>query len=165
MLPVLARFLRRNEIAVVVPSLMFMGDRLQFGSEDKMFVPISIVLASQLVIAVADDVPKFDIARGCKIDSAAAFDPNSGMSGTIKRCMEDEQKAKDQLQTGWSGFAGSDRTMCVASSTNDSSTPPSYVDLLTCLEDQQLARKLPKGIIQKRSAAAIAERSDVAILP
>ena len=35
-----------------------------------MLIPYSmILLASQLVIAVADDVPKFDIARGCKVDS------------------------------------------------------------------------------------------------
>ena len=35
-------------------------------------MPISfsmIVLSSQLVIAVADQVPKFDIARSCKLDA------------------------------------------------------------------------------------------------
>jgi hypothetical protein len=110
-----------------------------------MLIPFSmIVLASQLVIAVADDWPKFDIARGCKIDSTAAFDPNAGLNETIKRCVSDEQKAKDQLETQWSGFGSSDRTMCVGSTTNDSAVPPSYVDLLTCLQEQQLARKLPK---------------------
>jgi hypothetical protein len=111
-----------------------------------MFVPIPImILASQLVIAVADEVPKFDISRGCKVDSNAVFDPSLGKSGTIKRCMDDEQQAKDQLQAQWSGFASSDRTMCIGSTTADSSNPPSYVDLLTCLQDQQLARKLPKN--------------------
>ena len=107
-----------------------------------------IVLTSQLVIAVADGPPKFDIARGCKVDSASAFDPKAGMSATIKRCMDDEQQAKDQLETQWAGFTGSDRAMCtseaVGSKADDNSTPPSYVDLLTCLQDQQLARKLPK---------------------
>jgi hypothetical protein len=114
-----------------------------------MLIPVSmLILASQLVIAVADDVPKFDIARGCKIDSASAFDPNAGLNATIKRCVDDEQLAKDQLQTQWSGFANSDRVMCtretVGEKGDDSSTPPSYVELLTCLQDQQLARKLPK---------------------
>ncbi len=110
-----------------------------------MLIPFSmIVLASQLVVAVADDVPKFDIARGCKIDSTAAFDLNAGLDETIKRCVSDEQKAKDQLETQWSGFGSSDRTMCLGSATNDSAVPPSYVDLLTCLQEQQLARKLPK---------------------
>ena len=53
-----------------------------------------IVLSSQLVVAVADHPPAFDIARGCKVDSASAFDPNAGMNATIKRCMDDEQQAK-----------------------------------------------------------------------
>ena len=51
-----------------------------------------IVLSSQLVVAVADHPPAFDIARGCKVDSASAFDPNAGMNA---RCMDDEQQAKD----------------------------------------------------------------------
>ena len=107
-----------------------------------MLIPFSmIVLASQLVIAVADDVPKFDIARGCKIDSTSAFDLNSGMNETIKKCVSDEQQAKGQLETQWAGFIAADRTMCTASTTNDSTIPPSYVDLLTCLQDQQLVRK------------------------
>jgi len=103
-----------------------------------------IVLASQLVIAVADDVPKFDIARGCRIDSTTGFDLNAGMNENIKRCVNDEQQAKGQLETQWTGLANSGRTMCTGATTNDSSTPPSYVELLTCLQDQQLVRKLPK---------------------
>jgi hypothetical protein len=69
-----------------------------------MHIPM-IVLTSQLVLTVADQPPKFDIARGCKVDSASAFDPNAGMNAT----------------------------------------PPSYVELLTCVQDAQLARKLPKN--------------------
>jgi hypothetical protein len=58
-------------------------------------VPISnLVVASQLLIAVASDVPEFDIARGCKIDSTSAFDLNSGMNETIKRCVSDEQQSE-----------------------------------------------------------------------
>jgi hypothetical protein len=114
-----------------------------------MLIPVSIlILASHLVIAVADDVPKFDIARGCKVDSSTAYDPNAGLNATIKRCMDDEQQAKDQLQTQWSGFANADRTMCIGETVGDksdqSSTPPSYVELLTCLQDQKSARALPK---------------------
>jgi hypothetical protein len=37
-----------------------------------------VVLGSQLVITVADEVPRFDIAKGCKIHSAAAFDLKAG---------------------------------------------------------------------------------------
>ena len=113
-----------------------------------MLISIPMILASQLVVAVADNLPQFNIERGCKVDSAAAFDPNAGMSATIKRCMDDEKQARDQLQTKWSDFPNSDRAMCmtetVGEKSDDNSTPPSYVELLTCLQDQQLARKLPK---------------------
>jgi hypothetical protein len=114
-----------------------------------MLVPVSImILASHLVITIADDVPKFDIERECRVDSASAYDLNAGMSETIKRCVNDEQQAKSQLETQWSDFIGSDRAMCIRATVgdirDDSVTPPSYVELLTCLQDQQFARKLPK---------------------
>jgi hypothetical protein len=111
-----------------------------------MLLPVSVmILASQLVIVVSDDVPKFNIARGCKVDSTSAFDLNAGLNETIKRCVSDEQQAKDKLQARWSEFAVADRRMCGGETTDDdSATPPSYVELLICLQDQQLARKLPK---------------------
>ncbi|KJC35159.1 hypothetical protein UB31_28975 [Bradyrhizobium sp. LTSP849] len=109
----------------------------------------TVVLTLPLIFTVADTVPTFNIQRGCKVDSAAAFDPNAGMSATIKRCVDDEQRAKDQLQTQWSVFLASDRTMCmsvaVGEKADDNAMPPSYVELLTCLQDQQFARKLPKN--------------------
>jgi len=110
-----------------------------------MLIPFApLVLASQLIVAVADDVPNFNIERGCKIDSAAASLP-AGVDATIKRCADDEQAAKGQLQTEWSQFAASDKKLCVGETTNDASTPPSYVELLTCLQGQQIVRKLPKN--------------------
>ena len=37
-----------------------------------MLLPLlTLVLAAQLIIAVANDVPKFNIERGCKIDGTA----------------------------------------------------------------------------------------------
>jgi hypothetical protein len=99
-----------------------------------MHIPM-IVLTSHLVVAVADHPPTFDIARGCKVDSVSAFDPNAGMNATIKRCMDDEQHAKDQLEAQWSGFVNSDRIMCTTETVGEKAdagaTPPSYVELLT----------------------------------
>jgi hypothetical protein len=105
----------------------------------------TMVLTSSLIVTVADNVPNFNIERGCKDDSAAASDPNAGLNATIKRCADDEQKAKDQLQTGWSQFEPSDKKICMGLATgNAASITQSYVELLTCLQGQQLAKKLPK---------------------
>jgi hypothetical protein len=110
-----------------------------------MLIPFStMVLASQMMVMVADNVPNFNIERGCKIDSASLFDQNAGLNATIKRCSDDEQAAKDQLQTRWEQFVPSDKKQCMGLTTDDASTPPSYVELLTCLQGQQLVRKLPK---------------------
>jgi hypothetical protein len=108
-----------------------------------MLIPFSIiVLGTQLVITVADGVPKFDIARGCRVDSADAYDVNAGLNATIKRCVADEKQALTQLQAQWTQFQGSDRSQCIQE-TNIGDTP-SYVELLTCLQGAKLARQLPK---------------------
>jgi hypothetical protein len=101
----------------------------------------TLVLASQLIVAVADNVPNFNIERGCNVDSVSAVDPDAGLNATIKRCADDEQKAKEQLQTQWTQFAPSDKKMCMELTADDPSNSPSYVELMTCLHGQQLVRR------------------------
>ena len=95
-----------------------------------------IVLSSQLIVPVADGVPKFDAARSCKLDVAAT----AGLSvdQSTKSCMNDEQKAKQQLAGQWSKFPAPSRASC-ASQERIGGTP-SYVSLLTCLQLGQWAR-------------------------
>ena len=95
-----------------------------------------IILGSHLFITVADEVPRFDIARGCRLDNAAS----SGLAEQepLNKCMSDEQNARQQLQRQWSEFAKSDRASCTADTTNDDT--PSYVELLTCLQEAQEVR-------------------------
>ncbi|MGY3608192.1 hypothetical protein [Bradyrhizobium sp. Leo121] len=102
------------------------------------FLPL--LLASQLIVTVAHNVPNFDIERGCKIDSASVFDPNVGLSAAIKKCVDDEQKAKDQLQKQWTQFAPSEKKICMGLTADDASIPPSYVELETCFYGQRLVR-------------------------
>jgi hypothetical protein len=105
----------------------------------------TLVLASQLIVPVADNVPKFNIERGCKVDSTSTS-LDVGLNESIERCVQDEQQARDQLQTQWSQFAPSDRVMCNSLTTNNegAGVPPSYVELLTCLQGQLLVKKLDK---------------------
>jgi len=108
-----------------------------------MLIPFSmIVLGTQLVMTVADGVPKFDIARGCRLDSTQAFDLSAGLNETGKKCVADEQQALAQRQTQWSQFRSSDEAQGIEE-TNIGGTP-SYADLLTCLQLAKEARQLPK---------------------
>ena len=52
------------------------------------FTVSMVMLGTQLVVPVADGVPKFDIARSCKLDVAAT----AGLTVTqsVKTCISDE---------------------------------------------------------------------------
>jgi hypothetical protein len=96
-------------------------------------MPISIsmiILSSQLVVAVADQVPKFDIARSCKLDAAAMA--GISVDQPLQNCMNDEQRAQQQLGSQWSKFNASSRAACVSDESVGGT--PSYVSLLTCLQ-------------------------------
>jgi hypothetical protein len=102
-------------------------------------MPISvsmIVLGSQLVMPVADGVPKFDITRSCKLDVAAT----AGLTVTesVKTCISDEQKARRQLAGQWSKFPAPGRVSCTSQESIGGT--PSYVSLQTCLQMGQWSR-------------------------
>jgi hypothetical protein len=108
-----------------------------------LLIPISMIaLSAQLVVRVADTVPEFDIARGCRLDSAQAFDPKAGLNETVKRCVADEQGAVEQLKKQWPQFREADKTQCIGETKIGGTA--SYVDLLTCLQLAKDARQLPK---------------------
>jgi hypothetical protein len=102
-------------------------------------MPISfsmVVMSSQLVVAVADGVPNFDIARSCKLDTAATAGLTVDQS--MKSCVNDEQKAKAQLADQWSKFSAPSRASCTSQESVGGT--PSYVSLLTCLQMGQWTR-------------------------
>src|ERR1700691_2010466 len=93
-----------------------------------------LVLASQLMTVAAEDVPVFDIARGCKEEGNTVE--------SSERCTRDEGKARGQLQTEWSQFGSTAKSTCTRETNIDGT--PSYVELLTCLEMARDAKKLEK---------------------
>jgi hypothetical protein len=80
-------------------------------------------------------VPMLDVAPSCR---GAAASAGSEHGKTMKRCLDDEQEARDQLVNRWSKFAMADRDRCVRSVSAFSS---SYVELLTCVEMTQHAER------------------------
>ena len=98
-----------------------------------MSIRIPAILFGSLLattVAMADTVPKYDMARTCRLDHAAA----SGLAVTesMKNCVRDEKKAFGQLQKQWPKFASAKRSGCVSQNTIGGT--PSYVGLLTCLQ-------------------------------
>jgi hypothetical protein len=94
-----------------------------------------LFLASQLVVSVADEVPKLDVTSTCRAESAV-------VQANAQGCMTDEQNARDALAKDWGQFAASDKTSCTEMTKTGGSS--SYVELLSCLEMKRDARKLPK---------------------
>ena len=89
-----------------------------------------IALSSQLVVTVADGVPVFDIARSCKLDLAATAGLTVDQS--LKTCMSDETRARQQLARQWSKFSPSSKANCIPQESIGGT--PSYVSLQTCLQ-------------------------------
>jgi hypothetical protein len=55
-------------------------------------------------------------------------------------CRRDEQDARDKLKDDWSQYSGEDRSRCADFVRVGG--PPSYVELLTCLEMAKQAKEL-----------------------
>src|SRR5258708_12504195 len=95
-----------------------------------MRIPFPVVILGSLLaatVAMADSVPKYDMARTCRLDHAAA----SGLAVTesMKGCVRDEKRAFGQLQKQWPKFSGAKRAGCV--SQNTTGATPRYADFLT----------------------------------
>ena len=92
----------------------------------------AVLLGSLLAstVAMADSVPKYDMARTCRLDHAAAS--GLAISESMKNCMRDEKQALGQLQKQWPKFTSAKRAGCVSQNTIGGT--PSYVGLLTCLQ-------------------------------
>lgn len=99
----------------------------------------ALVLASQLWGAAAHNVPQFNIERGCK-ETTIANGPKAQLDETV--CVQDEQNALERLRSLWPQTPPSDRAMCTGETTAVSDVMPSYVELLDCVEEQQLVKKL-----------------------
>ena len=98
----------------------------------------AMALGSQGAVAVADDVPTFDVRATCRAESQG--DPGAG---TVAACMADEQKARETLVSQWAQFAPASKARCMQTAT-DISGVRSYVELLTCLQIAKEVENLPK---------------------
>jgi hypothetical protein len=92
-----------------------------------------------LSAAAAADVPKLNVERMCresaKADPSANFDP--------KRCLDSENRTRDELAGKWDSFPAGDRQQCTQLATLGGTA--SYVALIVCLEMNRDARQERTG--------------------
>jgi hypothetical protein len=96
----------------------------------------SMAFVLQISAAFAAGPPKLDVTATC---SGAAL-----MAGRDKKaCLEDESAAKSTLARKWPNFAADHTAQCVG--IVNAGGPPSYVELLACLEAKQSAKDFHGG--------------------
>ena len=95
----------------------------------------ALLLGSAIeVVAAATEPPKFDVSQSCEAAAREAL-----VVGRSKQtCMADERTAQNEVAKNWPQYAARDRAQCVGMVSKGG--PPSYVELLSCLEVMRDAR-------------------------
>ena len=102
-------------------------------------LPSLLLLGTQLLVPVSDQVPTLAVAESCK--AAARIAVADGQS--FDACMKDENEARAQLLQSWQSFSAAERTQCTAEASMGGSA--SYVELLVCVQiarDADAPRKI-----------------------
>ena len=99
-------------------------------------VVLGIALFGAGVTQAAEKPPQLEVGRSC--DAAASH----GLNGrTRDACMSEENAAKSTLNDKWKDFTARQHTRCTG--LVKMGGPPSYVELLTCLEMAEQAKRIP----------------------
>ena len=92
------------------------------------------VMPAAVSRSTAGGVPNFDIQSICGRNRLSdGFETSAG-------CIADEQSAREKLNQVWTKYASTERARCAELSSEDGIA--SYVELLTCLEVSDDAKKL-----------------------
>jgi hypothetical protein len=142
------------------PLAMLNQQQDEIGAAPMIADSLTLVIASHLVIAVADRVPVLNVEQTCRGAAQVAVPKADGQMPTAAEmratCLGKENGARDQLVRQWTDFTGEHRTSCVRSTA--AGGIPSYIELLTCLEISEQARKLPDEPMRGTTGVAPARR-------
>lgn len=121
---------------------------------------LAFVLAIQLATAAADQVPILNVEPSCRgAAQVAAPKPGGQMPSAAEireACLGKEREAREHLARQWSDFSSEHRRSCLRSTS--AGGIPSYVELLTCLEIADQARKLPDRPLRGTTGTGASER-------
>ncbi|HEY2229870.1 MAG TPA: hypothetical protein VGI22_19440 [Xanthobacteraceae bacterium] len=96
-----------------------------------------MALVSHVLVA-ATGLPSIDIQRNCRESSAAVY--GNATADVVSACVEDEKAAAATLTKDWSTLPAADKARCVHTTT----FLPSYVEWLTCIEQEGALRRIHK---------------------
>ena len=111
----------------------------------------ALLLELGVVAAAADGPPKLDVTITC----AAAAQYSISVGRDKEACIGDETTAQTTLSQNWSKYNVDDKDQCVG--TVKTGGPPSYVELLSCIEilrDAKQIREEDPILRASQSAAA-----------
>jgi hypothetical protein len=97
------------------------------------------ILGLAVVPAGADDPPILNMGPSCDAAAAGAI----SLVRDKQECMREEGAAQDSLTKNWSQYLPADKTLCVGMVAKGG--PPSYVELLSCLEIMKDAAAIHKA--------------------
>jgi len=103
----------------------------------------ALALAAQLAVAIADDVPRYDLrplCRGIAQQGGMSLLPNQGPRKDYQGCIRSEMKVRYQLVKLWPTFKTANKVNCIGE--NSAGGLPSYTGLLSCLQMAQEASKM-----------------------
>ena len=89
---------------------------------------VCFIFFLQIGMAVADEVPNFDVAASCRAGESIGTTKTA-----LSACLQKENEARDQLKAQWAQFKQRDKTTCIREC-NCGGVAGSYIELLTCLQ-------------------------------
>ena len=106
--------------------------------------------------AATNAAPKFNVRPSC--ESPARRLVVVGHAGAPEACLTREKEAHEVLNKHWSRYAMSDRTSCVGKVSHGG--PPSYIELLSCLEIREHATEAREALRKELSASRSGKRKE-----
>ena len=100
---------------------------------------IATSLGLQTAAALADSPPKLDVAPSCAAAARGAVSAGRDKDA----CLADERTAENALAQNWSKYNAADKTQCIGNVRTGG--PPSYVELLSCLEIMRDSKAIRNG--------------------
>ncbi len=98
-------------------------------------LPLAVLLPPGLPAAAAEGPPKLDVTESCNAAARGALSAGRDREA----CLADEHTAEATLGQSWSKFSDADKTQCIGNVKTGG--PPSYVELLSCLEVMKDAKE------------------------